>query len=80
MTMSREARRPVHFAIEVEGIVDPRWAEWFNGQEVRLAPSKADVTRTTLIAALPDQAALPALLASVTGLNLRVISVTPVSE
>ena len=80
MTTSGEGPRLVHVAIEVEGIIDPRWSEWFNGQEVRLTPSTADASRTTLTADLPDQSALPALLASVTGLNLRVISVTPISE
>jgi hypothetical protein len=80
MTTAGEGPRLVHVAIEVEGIIDPRWSEWFNGQEVRLTPSTADASRTTLTADLPDQSALPALLASVTGLNLRVISVTPKSD
>ena len=70
----------MRFAIEAEGNIDPRWAEWFDGQQVRLSPSAVDPSRTTLVADLPDQSALPALLASVTGLNLRVISVTTVPE
>ena len=66
-----EEPRPVHVAIEVEGIIHPRWSEWFNGQEVRLTPFDGDASRTTSTADLPDQSALPALLASVTGLNLK---------
>ena len=71
------APKAVQYAIEVEGVIDPRWAEWFNGLSVTVGPSQTDARRTVLIASLPDQSALPALLTRVTGLNLTVVSVTP---
>lgn len=67
----------IEYAIEVEGVVDERWSEWFDEGEVTVIPSRSNPQRTTLVASLPDQSALPALLARVTGLNLRVISVSP---
>jgi hypothetical protein len=70
----------VNYAIEVDGVVDPRWSEWFADMDVTLEPSQSDPRRTTLVARLADQAALPALLARVTGLNLRVMSVRPKAE
>ena len=66
--------------IEVDGLVDARWAEWFDGQDVEILPTRSDPRHTTLIAHLVDQAALPTLLARVTGLNLTVTSVRPAPE
>lgn len=77
MSDPSSAPNAVQFAIEVEGVIDPRWAEWFQGLSVSLVPSQTDARRTVLIASLPDQSALPALLTRVTGLNLKVLSVTP---
>lgn len=67
----------MEYVIEVDGVVDPRWSEWLSGEDIRLSPCAADAARTTLTARLPDQTALPALLARVTGLNLKILSVTP---
>jgi hypothetical protein len=67
----------MNYTIEVDGVVDGRWSEWFGDLEVTFIPSQTDRRHTRLIARLPDQAALPALLTRVTGLNLRVVSVTP---
>jgi hypothetical protein len=67
----------VQFALEVEGILDPRWAECFDGVPVAVVPSRPGARQTTLIVTLPDQSALPAVLARVTGLNLKVVSVRP---
>ena len=77
MTTFQRKTQVLRYAIEVEGVVDPRWSEWFSGWDVSLVPSTADAKRTMVIASLPDQSALPALLAHVTGLNLKVVSVTP---
>jgi hypothetical protein len=77
MTTPRRASRLVEYAIEVAGVIDPRWSEWFDDLEVSILPPGSDVQRTILIARVPDQSALPALLSRVTGLNLTVLSVTP---
>jgi len=69
--------KAIQYAIEVEGVIHPRWAEWFNGLSVSVLPSRTDGRRSVLVASLPDQSALPALLTCVTGLNLKVVSVTP---
>ncbi|HSB89217.1 MAG TPA: hypothetical protein VLD63_04220 [Anaerolineales bacterium] len=77
MTATRPAVTPILYAIEVDGIVDARWSEWFEDLDVTFTPSMSNPQHTTLIARLPDQSALPALLARVTGLNLKILSVTP---
>jgi hypothetical protein len=77
MTDPSQPAQSIQFAIEVEGVLDPRWVEWFNGLPVIVVPSGTEAGRTTLIADLPDQSALPAVLARVTGLNLKVLSVRP---
>lgn len=66
----------VRFVIEVDGVVDPRWTEWFDDQDVQIMPTASE-RRTALVANLADQAALPALLARITGLNLKILSVKP---
>jgi hypothetical protein len=75
MIDASQRAQSVQFTLEVEGILDPRWAEWFDGIPVAVVPSGPDARQTTLIVTLPDQSALPAILAQVTGLNLKVLSV-----
>jgi hypothetical protein len=65
------------FTLEVEGILDPRWAEWFDEYPVSVVQSATNAARTLLIVTLPDQSALSAVLARVTGLNLKIASVRP---
>jgi len=65
----------IQCAIEVEGILDSRWADWFDGLPVAMVPSGAGGKHTTLVVDLPDQNAVPAVLARVTSLNLKVVSV-----
>jgi len=77
MTDNSRPAKVIEFAIEVEGILDPRWVEWFNGTPIIVVPSASDARRTTLTVTLPDQSALPAILGRVTGLNLKVVSVRP---
>ncbi len=75
MTDSSQRTQGVMFTLEVEGILDPRWAEWFDETPVVVVPSAAAAGRTTLIITVPDHSALPAALARATGLNLKVVSV-----
>lgn len=77
MTRPAPGGQTFRYVIEVVGVVDCRWSEWFDDVEVTILPSQDDPHCTTLIAYLPDQSALPGLLARVTGLNLKVLSVTP---
>jgi hypothetical protein len=73
---SASSVQAVRYVIEVEGVVDPRWMEWFDDQDVQIMPTVYE-RHTTLIAQVADQAALPAMLARITGLNLKILSVRP---
>jgi hypothetical protein len=77
MNPSSPRLEPVEYTIEVEGVVAPRWAEWFKGLEVSFLACNSEPRHTLLVATVPDQSALPAVLARVTGLNLKIVSVTP---
>ena len=77
MTATRPGVKPILYAIEIDAIVDSRWSEWFDDLDVTLTPSTSNPQHTILSARLPDQSALPALLSRVTGLNLKILSVTP---
>ena len=61
---------PMHYRIKVEGCLDKKWADWFEGMAVRY---EGDVT--VLEGPVVDQAALHGLLARVRDLNLILISV-----
>jgi hypothetical protein len=56
--------------IKVQGILDPQWAEWFNGMMVT---NESDIT--TLVGPVIDQAALRGILDKIWDLNLTLISV-----
>jgi hypothetical protein len=75
MTEPNRSAHGIQCGIEVEGILDTRWAGWFDGLPVVMVPSGPEGKRTTLVFDLPDQTALPGVLARVTGLNLKVVSV-----
>jgi len=61
-----------NYEIRVRGLLDVRWAAWFDGMQV--AP-EGDGT-TLIYGPLADQAALHGLLARVRDLGLSLISVT----
>jgi hypothetical protein len=63
------------YAIELEGCLTGRWAEWFDG----LAISHEE-GRTLLTGPVVDQAALHGLLKKVRDLGMPLISVTRVLE
>ena len=59
-----------HYEIRVEGVLDARWSDWFEGLEVT-----SDESGQTTIA---GPAALHGLLARVRDLGLKLISVHPI--
>ena len=63
-----------HYEIRVEGELDARWSDWFEGLEVTSDASG----QTTITGPVADQAALHGLLARVRDLGLKLISVHPV--
>ena len=62
------------YEIRLQGHLDPRWSQWFDG--FILAPEPEGVT--VLRGRVPDQAALHGLLARLRDLGLPLISVVPV--
>ena len=58
------------YTIKVEGCLDKKWADWFEGMEMNY---EGEVT--VLKGAVADQAALHGLLARVRDLNLVLLSV-----
>jgi hypothetical protein len=61
----------VCYEVRVEGILDQRWSDWFDGLQITGQP-----TGVTVIAGpVADQAALHGLLAKVRDLNLPLISI-----
>ena len=63
---------PEYWEIKIEGHLDPRWSDWFEG--LTLTHLKGD--ETLLAGNLPDQAALHGLLERIRDLNITLISVT----
>jgi hypothetical protein len=62
---------PAHYEIRVRGVLDSRWAAWF--EELRLTSDEAG--QTTITGPVADQAALHGLLSKVRDLGLELLSV-----
>ncbi len=58
------------YQIKVQGKLDAKWSDWFNGLTVTL---ESDIT--TLTGAVVDQAALRGILDKIWDLNLTLISI-----
>jgi hypothetical protein len=61
------------YEIRVQGILDPDWADWFEGMQIRQEAGG----RTVIAGPVVDQSALHGLLAKLRDLNLELISVIP---
>ena len=70
------AHEPGWYEIRLQGRLDERWAEWFDGMSVETAPGGVTVLRGPIV----DQAALHGLLARLRDLNLPLISVQAATE
>ena len=68
------AREGGRFELRVKGHLDARWADWFDGLKLTLAPDGTTVIRGEIA----DPAALHGLLQTLRDLGLPLISVTPV--
>ena len=58
--------------IEIKGLIDKEWAEWFDGVEISYEENK-----TVLICHNKDQAYVHGVLNKIRDLNLKLISVNP---
>ncbi len=61
---------PARYEIRVDGVLDDRWADWFDGPQVT-----SDGTQTVIAGLLADQPALHGVLAKIRDLGLCLISV-----
>jgi hypothetical protein len=59
-----------HYEIRVDGVLDSRWAAWFDGLQV-----SGDGEETVISGLLTDQPALHGLLAKISDLGLCLVSV-----
>lgn len=63
---------PEFYKIVIEGHLDQRWSEWFDGMQL----THQERNETLISGPLPDQAALHGLLERIRDLNLTLISVS----
>jgi hypothetical protein len=64
------AGEPVQYEVRVAGVLDTRWAAWFDGLAITRQGDE-----TVICGLLPDQSALHGLLTKVRDLGLCLISV-----
>ena len=64
------------YEIRVEGHLDGRWSEWFDGLEI----TNLENGETVLSGEIVDQAALHGVLAKVRDLNLALVAVSSVEQ
>jgi hypothetical protein len=62
------------YTIRIEGRLDPRWSEWFDGMSITHVDEPPG--ETILSGSVADQAALHGLLTKIRDLNLPLIAVT----
>ena len=61
---------PARYEVRVEGVLDDRWSDWFDGLQITSEGGEA-----ILFGTLADQSALHGVLDHVCGLGLSVIAV-----
>jgi len=71
MTNGRAFSKPNIYHIRVNGILDEKWSDWFDG--FTITPQADD--ETLLVGPVPDQSALHGLLAKIRDLGLPLSSV-----
>jgi hypothetical protein len=64
------ARWPARYEVRVEGVLDGRWSDWFQGLRIQNQGGETILTGT-----LPDQPALHGILDKIRDLGLSVITV-----
>ena len=68
--------RPAHYQIRVQGHLDARWSEWFDGLTIEHSPDDT----TTLAGPIADQAALHGVLTKIGSLGLPLLALSRSSE
>jgi len=66
-----EEKKGTYYHIKVKGVLDSKWADWFNG----LSITPVETGETLLTGPVDDQAALHGVLAKIRDLGLTLLSV-----
>lgn len=72
--------RPVVYEIQVRGLLQAAWAEWFEGLSITSGRGTDGMPVTTLTGRVADQARLHGILARIRDLNLELIALQRVKE
>jgi len=68
------------YEIQVQGHLDPNWADWFEGFTIRPSSAPDGSPVTILSGTVVDQSALSGILVQLCDLNFPLISVNPVKR
>jgi len=68
------------YEIRIQGELDGRWSEWFNGIEITMEHSGDRLPLTTLNCPVMDQAKLRGVLNKIWDLNLNLVSLRQVPD
>jgi hypothetical protein len=63
------------YEVKMEGILDEKWSDWFNGMTIAFERTGDGPPITRLTGAVADQAKLRGMLSKIWDLNLTLISV-----
>lgn len=72
--------RPATYQIKVEGHLDERWSDWFEGMTITVEREGEGPPITTLTGTVADQAALQGMLRALYTMGLAVRSVAQVDS
>jgi hypothetical protein len=62
--------QPIRYRIRIQGILDQRWSDWFDGFTITVQGNE-----TVLVGVVVDQSALHGILAKINDLGLPIVSV-----
>ncbi|MBN1265667.1 MAG: hypothetical protein JXA25_09250 [Anaerolineales bacterium] len=68
------------YTIQLEGVLDPRWMEWFHGVKIESVTDDCGDIRTILLCTGVDQPQLRGILNAIWDLNLKLVSVQPTTD
>jgi hypothetical protein len=68
------------YEIQIQGELDERWSEWFDGIKICVKPSKDHTLLTTIHLPAMDQTKLRGILNKIWDLNLNLVSVRQVHD
>ena len=73
MNTQNDINEPATYQIRIQGVLDPKWTNWFEGLTI-----EEDEAETLITGSFKDQAALRGVLNKLWDLNLNLISLNPI--